>query len=141
MSQPVPDNGIHELERKLDKLSWAFVGLAGTILLGMAAVDLQVAFIIPKFERIFSEMLGGKPLPLMTQIVIDAGRSGAGLLLPVVSTLVPLGVVTYLVARRGHPVAWLIAVAAVFFQILWAGSAVVSLYLPMMSIITGMNGG
>lgn len=140
MAQPVPDPVILELERKLDKLSWAFVGLAGTILLGMAAVDLQIAFIIPKFERIFSEMLGDQPLPLMTQTIIDAGRSGAGLLLPVVSTLVPLGVLTFLVARRTHPLAWFIAVAMVLLQILWAGVAVVSLYLPMVSIITQMNG-
>lgn len=31
-------------------------------------------FIVPKFEKIFSEMLGGKPLPLITQVVIDASH-------------------------------------------------------------------
>ena len=33
-----------------------------------------LVFIVPKFEQIFADMLGGKPLPLLTQIVVGASR-------------------------------------------------------------------
>jgi type IV pilus assembly protein PilC len=33
-----------------------------------------LAFIVPKFEQIFKDMLGNKPLPALTQMVIDASN-------------------------------------------------------------------
>ena len=33
-----------------------------------------LVFIVPKFEQIFNDMLGGKPLPGLTQFVIDASN-------------------------------------------------------------------
>ncbi len=34
-----------------------------------------LVFIVPKFEQIFADMLGGKPLPMITQIVIGASKA------------------------------------------------------------------
>src|SRR4028118_719939 len=31
-----------------------------------------LTFIVPKFQAIFNDMLNGKPLPALTQVVIDA---------------------------------------------------------------------
>ena len=31
-------------------------------------------FIVPKFEKIFADMLGGRPLPLLTQMVVDGSN-------------------------------------------------------------------
>ncbi|MCB1236633.1 MAG: type II secretion system F family protein [Verrucomicrobiae bacterium] len=44
------------------------------IVIAMAILIFLMAFIVPKFEKIFEEMLQGRPLPKVTQLVIDASR-------------------------------------------------------------------
>ncbi|MFV0337228.1 MAG: type II secretion system F family protein [Chthoniobacterales bacterium] len=40
------------------------------LLIAVAIMGFLLVFIVPKFEAIFADMLGGKPLPLLTQFVI-----------------------------------------------------------------------
>ena len=47
----------------------AIVMIIAIIIMGFLLV-----FIVPKFEQIFADMLGGKPLPLLTQFVVGASR-------------------------------------------------------------------
>jgi len=139
MTNEDPNTAILGLERKLKKLTSAFVALGGTLLFILAVTDMQVALIIPEFERIFSEMLGDKPLPLLTQTVIDTKSLGGGLLLPVVIAVVPVGVLIVLITRRTSPLAWAVTVATIFFQGFGAVIALISLYLPLLSIISELN--
>lgn len=34
-----------------------------------------LVFIVPKFEKIFADMLGGRPLPLLTQVIVDGSNA------------------------------------------------------------------
>ena len=42
------------------------------LIIATAIMAFLLVFIVPKFQQIFAEMLGGKPLPMLTQFVIDA---------------------------------------------------------------------
>ncbi len=44
------------------------------LFIAMAIMLFLLAFIVPKFEQIFNDMLNGKPLPELTQIVIAASN-------------------------------------------------------------------
>ncbi|MBL9152833.1 MAG: type II secretion system F family protein [Verrucomicrobiales bacterium] len=45
------------------------------IVIAMAILVFLMAFIVPKFEKIFEEMLSGRPLPKVTQFVMDTSRA------------------------------------------------------------------
>ncbi len=42
------------------------------LIIAIAIMAFLLVFIVPKFEAIFADMLGGRPLPLLTQFVIGA---------------------------------------------------------------------
>jgi len=42
------------------------------LVIAIAIMAFLLVFIVPKFQQIFDDMLGGKPLPLLTQFVINA---------------------------------------------------------------------
>ncbi|MCB1063715.1 MAG: type II secretion system F family protein [Verrucomicrobiae bacterium] len=48
------------------------------IVIAMAILVFLMAFIVPKFETIFAEMLAGRPLPGVTRVVIDISRAVQG---------------------------------------------------------------
>ncbi len=48
------------------------------IVIAMAILVFLMAFIVPKFETIFAEMLAGRPLPKVTQVVIEISRAVQG---------------------------------------------------------------
>ena len=50
------------------------------LVIAVAIMGFLLVFIVPKFEQIFKDMLGGKPLPALTEYVIDASRLRAELL-------------------------------------------------------------
>ncbi|MCB1077213.1 MAG: type II secretion system F family protein [Verrucomicrobiae bacterium] len=45
------------------------------IVIALAILVFLMAFIVPKFEKIFEEMLSGRPLPKVTQFVMDTSRA------------------------------------------------------------------
>lgn len=130
---------LSSIERKLDRLVGVLVVLLGALLFLLALGCLQIAWAIPRFARIFTEMLGDKPLPAMTQLVIGLGHLGYGMMLPACSVLLPLAAVVFLVIRRQDSKAWMVAAATVVVLVLWIVMAVAALYLPMIAIITEMN--
>ncbi len=58
-----------------------------------------LVFIVPKFEQIFADMLGGKPLPMITQLVIGASKAVQSNFLLIIAGLVAL-IVGYVVFSR-----------------------------------------
>ncbi len=44
------------------------------LFIAVAIMGFLLVFIVPKFEQIFKDMLGGKPLPALTEFVIDCSR-------------------------------------------------------------------
>jgi hypothetical protein len=80
-AEPIPPpNGIDVL-----KLARAIRFALVSIVLGLSYLSLRSSLSIGPFERIFHDMLGGKPLPFITQVVIYARP-----LIVAVSVLVPI---------------------------------------------------
>lgn len=110
------------------------VALAFTLILSY--FNIRLALNISGFQAVFSDMLGGKPLPLLTELVIRAKPFWIGS-----SILFAVAAIIAILLIRNHKWA-LFAVtgimAAIFLQIVltWTG-----LFAPLMSIVTGLSSG
>ena len=98
--------------------------------------NVRLAFHISGFQTIFSDMLGSKPLPLITDLVIRAKP------IWICSSIIfALAAIAAILLVRNHKHA-LFAIAgimaAIFLQIVltWTG-----LFAPLMSIISSMSSG
>ena len=58
-----------------------------------------LVFIVPKFEQIFADMLNGKPLPWITQVVINASKTVQSNFLAIIGGIVALIVVFTMVKK------------------------------------------
>jgi type IV pilus assembly protein PilC len=56
------------------KVGSAMVYPLVVLTIAVAIVGFLMLFIVPKFEAIFKDMLGGRPLPPITQVIIDLSR-------------------------------------------------------------------
>jgi len=56
------------------KVTAAMYYPAIVLVIAILIMGFLLVFIVPKFEQIFTDMLGGKPLPLLTQVVVGASR-------------------------------------------------------------------
>ena len=69
------------------------------LVIAIVILAFLLVFIVPKFEAIFADMLGGKPLPALTQFVIGASNMVKNNSLVIVATIVIL-VILYKVIGR-----------------------------------------
>ena len=71
-------NRLAEFQEKAQKVKGkvqsAMMYPAIVMVIAVIIVAGLLVFIVPKFEQIFADMLGGKPLPLLTQIVVGSSR-------------------------------------------------------------------
>jgi type IV pilus assembly protein PilC len=71
-------NRLAEFQEKAQKVKGkvqsAMMYPAIVLVIAFVIMGFLLVFIVPKFEQIFDDMLGGKPLPLMTQIVVGTSR-------------------------------------------------------------------
>ncbi|NBZ95823.1 MAG: type II secretion system F family protein [Proteobacteria bacterium] len=71
-------NRLAEFQEKAQKVKGkvqsAMMYPAIVMVIAIIIMGSLLVFIVPKFEQIFADMLGGKPLPLLTQIVVGASR-------------------------------------------------------------------
>lgn len=58
-----------------------------------------LVFIVPKFEQIFADMLNGKPLPWITQVVINASKTVQSNFLLIIAGIVGL-IVLFTIVRK-----------------------------------------
>ena len=61
-------------QRIRGKVTSAMVYPLVVLAIAVVIVGFLLLFIVPKFEAIFQDMLGGRPLPLITQLVVDLSR-------------------------------------------------------------------
>ena len=61
-------------QRIRGKVTSAMVYPLVVLTIAVVIVAFLMLFIVPKFEAIFKDMLGGRPLPIMTQIIMDLSR-------------------------------------------------------------------
>ena len=71
-------NRLAEFQEKAQKIKNKVVAAMAypviVLIIAIAIMMFLLAFIVPKFEQIFKDMLGNKPLPALTQGVIDASN-------------------------------------------------------------------
>lgn len=72
-------NRLAEFQEKAEKVKGkvksAMMYPAIVLVIAIIIMGFLLVFIVPKFEQIFADMLGGKPLPLLTQIVVGTSRA------------------------------------------------------------------
>ena len=79
-------------QRIRGKVTSAMVYPIVVLTIAVGIVTFLMLFIVPKFEAIFKDMLGGRPLPAITQIIMDLSRFIQGNFLLIAGVLVVLGV-------------------------------------------------
>ncbi len=62
------------------------------LVIAIAIMGFLLVFIVPKFEAIFADMLGGKPLPVLTQFVIATSNGVKDNVLYIIGGVIVLGV-------------------------------------------------
>ena len=71
-------NRLAEFQEKAQKIKNKVVAAMAypviVLIIALAIMMFLLAFIVPKFEQIFKDMLGNKPLPALTQWVINASN-------------------------------------------------------------------
>jgi type IV pilus assembly protein PilC len=96
-------NRLAEFQEKAQKIKNKVVSaMAYPVVVLLIAVGIMfflLTFIVPKFEQIFKDMLGNKPLPPLTQFVIDASNLLKTNLIAVVAVIVVIIVCYNLIAR------------------------------------------
>lgn len=125
--------------RKAETLKRLFLVIVSLQLVLFGGVCTEVVVLIPKLERIFSEILGDKPLPLLTESVIRFGRGFEGFLPFLFSTVSPLLTLLFLMLNRNRPVAWILAVGMILLLALFIALISAGLFIPLSSIISAMN--
>lgn len=109
----------------------AEVGL-GILFLLSAANAFLLCYVVPKFEQIFADTLPGKPLPGITDFIID---DRIALILFVIA--LPILTLIMFWQRRRHAII-LINLGIIWF-LLQGGFTVFAIFVPMAGgIITGM---
>lgn len=69
------------------------------LLIAIAIMAFLLVFIVPKFQQIFADMLGGKPLPMLTQFVIGVSTAVKDNIFMIIGGIVVLVVLFKLFAR------------------------------------------
>lgn len=105
------------------------------VVLGMSYPNIRLALGLHRFGAVFQDMLGGKPLPVITTVTLQAQPFLAGL-----SMVIPLlAVALVFVGRRTQSIYISgILILAVFFQLFFTWQAVSA---PLFQIVQGMSGG
>jgi hypothetical protein len=129
MSEPDPDPTHSEFLRVAQAIRFALVA----IILGISYPNIRCALAIPALQRIFTDMLGNKPLPFDTTFAIHFH-----VLLVLLSFAIPLLAIISLFLLRLSTSIYLagVLIIAVSLQLFSTWHAVTS---PLTSIITGME--
>jgi type IV pilus assembly protein PilC len=77
-------------QRIRGKVTSAMVYPLVVLTIAVGIVSFLMLFIVPKFEAIFKDMLGGRPLPTITQVIMDLSRFIQGNFLLIAGALVVL---------------------------------------------------
>jgi hypothetical protein len=132
---------VSELRREVAGLRFGLFLTATVVLLSFALLNLLVVWNIPKYEKIFEDMLGSRDkLPELTKWVIGYGRLG-GNLMPF-AAIVSFVLITWSVMLLTRH-SWrfmLVAIFAVFGLILHGLAITVALNMTLVQIIQGING-
>jgi type IV pilus assembly protein PilC len=103
-------NRLAEFQEKAQKIKNKVVAAMAypviVLIIAIVIMMFLLAFIVPRFEQIFKDMLGNKPLPVLTQYVIAASRSLQTHYVAIIGGIVAIVVIYRFIARstRGRMV-------------------------------------
>jgi len=123
---------INELKLRLALLEWASFALVVAALIFLAFANLILSAVIGQFELLFVELIGDKPLPAMTRLIIMFGRSGAA---HAASFLLPLSAYLYLAFNKSKRLPWVIALCVILYLMIQVLIVTAALFMPMYSIL------
>jgi hypothetical protein len=95
----------------------------------------RLSFSIGGFRAIFADMLGGKPLPYLTQLVLQSGT--IWVIFSLLFAVLPF-VFAFLVPRTSYAIYGIAAITTL--QVIQAVFLWTALTSPLFSIISGMTG-
>ena len=108
-----------------------------------------LVFITPKFDQIYKDMLGGRPVYPLTRLVLGASDVLRNQWYYVVAVLVVMATGWRIFARTpagrrllrgpdGEPRRWVPAAALVVLMVVVIGTIVIALFMPLLVIIEKM---
>jgi len=125
--------------QRLAQLQRVFLSFGSVILVLLGFVATRIVLVIPHFERTFSEMLGDKPLPVVTTLSIGMARLGGGLVPFLFTAALPLATLVLLLMRPDHPRVWWTTLGVCTLLLLFIAAVPASLALPLITILTELN--
>ncbi len=72
------------------------------LLIAILILGFLLVFIVPKFQAIFADMLGGRPLPPLTQFVIDASSAVKSNIFLIIGALVGIAILLKFIAKTAR---------------------------------------
>ena len=132
------EEDLSALRIQVARLEWVVVGLALSCLGFFMVLALVSSAAIPRFAVIFGELTAGRPLPQLSQWIVDLGAGGG---IGSVAFLVSLGAAIYLVVNRRSLASWITVLLAVFFLLFLTATVSLALYLPFIEILQGLQEG
>lgn len=127
---------MNDSSQEIKSLAWGVRGVTLVLTLILSYFNVHLALHISSFQTVFSDMLGGKPLPLLTVFILRSTPFwiGSSILFVIAALLVILLI-------RSHMWALLSSagiMAAIFLQIVitWTG-----LFAPLFSIVNALSSG
>lgn len=138
MSDESPE--ILHLRKEIGQIRFVMVLLLGVGLLFLTLVNLAAIATIPRFEKIFEEMLGSPAkLPQLTRMIVFYGRLGGGLAPYALMLMVPALAMLGLVLGSRTRVMPILCVLVMAFQAIHWAVLSLSMYLPLIAIIQGVG--
>lgn len=128
-----------DLAGRLAQIQRIFLIFSSVVLVLLGAAATSVVSLVPRFEKIFYEMLGDKPLPSMTTLSIRLAESGNGFLSLLFTAVLPLAMVVTLVMHPRKEWVWWSTLCVAVFLLLLVVAIPLSLSLPLLTIVTEMS--
>lgn len=121
--------------QSINSLASGVRSVALVFILILSYFNIRLAFQIGNFHAIFEDMLGGKPLPAITELVIQSR-----LICILLALAIPVAAIAVVALVRSHKAALyflsgLMVVIFIQIHLTWSG-----LFAPLMTIISGMRG-
>jgi hypothetical protein len=131
---------VNALRREVAGLRFGIFLTATVLLAALAVWNIFVAWTIPKYEKIFEDMLGSRDkLPALTKMVIDYARLG-GNLMPIAAVgAFAVGSWSMMLLMRHSWRFMLVALLAIIALILHGFIITVAINSPMIQIVEGIN--
>jgi len=131
---------VSELRREVAGLRLGLFLTATVILVALAFWNLFVVFNIPKYEKVFEDMLGSRDkLPELTKWVIGYARLGGNLMPLAAVGAFSLGAWSVMLLTRHSWKFMLVAILAIIGLILHGLAITAAMQFPLMQIIQGIN--